>query len=74
MKLLNKLTTSGICISKSAFLSVFLFCFVFFLSFFLVPRADEIGELLNGLPRVIFLSVFKPSKLTRTFFQSTESV
>ena len=75
MKLLNKLTTSGICILTSAFLSAFFFSFLFFLAFFffLVPRDDEIGQLIKGLPRVVFLSIFKPLKSTKRLFQSTES-
>ena len=74
MKFLNKLTTSGICISTSAFLSAFFFLFFSFLPFFfLVARDDEIGQLLKGLPRVVFLSIFKPLKSTRRLFQSTES-
>ena len=76
MKLLNKLTTSGICILTSAFLSAFFFFFSFLsclFFFFLVPRDDEIGQLIKGLPRVVFLSIFKPLKSTRRLFQSTES-
>ena len=50
------------------------FSFLFFLAFFfLVARDDEIGQLLKGLPRVVFLSIFKPLKSTRRLFQSTES-